>query len=55
MYRILFGDLQKLRALLLTHGTVKLNAQIDHTLLGLTSCAIVGMDPRTLKPSNGCY
>ncbi len=54
MYRALPGDLEELGALLIAQRPVEFDVQlgrIDPSLLGFALSAIVGVDPRVLKPS----
>ena len=54
MYRALPGDLQELRALLIAKEPVEFDIQLDRIdppCFGFAPSAIVGVDPRVLKPS----
>ena len=54
MYRALAGDLEELRALLIAQRTVEFDCKLDRIdppFFGFAPGAIVGVDPRVLKPS----
>src|SRR5688572_9946396 len=54
MYRALPSDLEELRALLITQRPVEFYVQLDRVyppFLGFTLGAVIGVDPRVLKPS----